>query len=144
MDWNNLVNVFFDCELVGNKIFVKDRIHDVLDFIVRNYTFNSLREIIAVHCENGNIELIYHLYSILDEEELFISTFVKNEAESVVDIFQSAQADENEIYDLFGVNFKGNVNLKRLYMPSSWKGFPLRKDYVQDDERLCWNDDNNA
>ena len=60
-------------------------------------------------------------------------------------IFLSLQfADENEIYDLFGINFKGNENLKRLYMPEDWQGFPLRKDYVQDDTRLCWNDDNNA
>ena len=62
------------------------------------------------------------------------------EIESVSNIFDSAIADEKEIYDLFGINFIGNTELKRLYMPESWKGHPLKKDYVEDDERLRWND----
>ena len=69
-----------------------------------------------------------------------ISTFVKEEAESVSSIFDSAVADEKEIYDLFGINFVGNKELKRLYMPEDWEGYPLRKDYVENDERLSWND----
>ena len=41
---------------------------------------------------------------------------------------------------LFGKKFNGNSELKRLYMPEAWKGNPLKKDYVEDDERLSWND----
>jgi type IV secretory pathway VirB4 component len=52
----------------------------------------------------------------------------------------SAVADEKEIYDLFGVKFLGNEELKRLYMPENWQGHPLKKDYVDNDERLNWND----
>ena len=65
---------------------------------------------------------------------------VVEETESVSKIFDSAVADEKEIYDLFGVKFVGNEELKRLYMPESWEGHPLRKDYVENDERLIWND----
>ena len=43
-----------------------------------------------------------------------ISIFVKDEAESIVDIFDSACADEKEIYDMFGIKFIGNDELKRL------------------------------
>ena len=68
----------------------------------------------------------------------------KEEAESVIDIFKSAIADENEIYDMFGIKFSGNERLKRLYMPEGWEGHPLRKDYTEKDSRLAWNDDNNA
>ena len=46
----------------------------------------------------------------------------------------------NEIFDLFGINFTGHSNLKRLYMPEGWKGNPLKKEYSEDDERLRWND----
>ena len=60
--------------------------------------------------------------------------------ETIIDIFDSAIADENEIYDLFGIIFEGNKNLKRLYLPQSWNGHPLKKDYVQNDERLGWNE----
>ena len=38
------------------------------------------------------------------------------------------------------MNFIGHDDLKRLYMPESWKGNPLKKDYVEDDEKLRWND----
>ena len=118
--------------------------YEVIKFVVETYTYDILKEIIAVDAGDGKTELIYHLYSTGDEEDLFISIVVKDEVETVTDIFKSAIADENEIFDLFGVKFKGNENMKRLYMPDDWKGFPLRKDYVQDDTRLAWNDDNKA
>ena len=86
------------------------------------------------------IELIYHLYNIEDEEDLYVSLNVINEAESVSSLFDSAVADEKEIYDLFGVKFIGNEELKRLYMPEGWEGHPLKKDYEEKDERLNWND----
>ena len=144
MNWNEFMRVFEDCELEGNKIIIKSKLHDVIKFVVENYPYNVLKEIIAVDANNNNTELIYHLYSTEDEENLFISIIVNNETESITDIFKSAIADENEIFDLFGVKFLGNENLKRLYMPDDWKGFPLRKDYVQDDTRLAWNDNNEA
>ncbi len=52
---------------------------------------------------------------------------MKDEAESIVDIFDSACADEKEIYDMFGIKFIGNDELKRLYMPEDWEGHPLKK-----------------
>ncbi len=144
MDWNKFCEVFADCELLGNKILIKSRLHDVIEFVTDNYPYDMLKEIIAIHNQHGLVELVYHLYSTIDEENLLISILVKDRAESIVDIFESAQADENEIYDLFGIKFIGNDKLKRLYMPENWEGHPLRKDYVQDDTRLCWNDDNDS
>ena len=142
MDLINLIQKFAECELEENKIIVKSRLKEIISFIYENYDFDILKEIIAVDKQELGVELIYHLYSTTNEEDALISITVKDEAESVVDIFASAQADENEIFDLFGIKFLGNENLKRLYMPEDWKGFPLRKDYVQDDTRLAWDDDN--
>ena len=144
MDWNEFQRVFEDCKLDGNKIVIKSNLHDVIKFISGSYIYNVLKEIIAVDMQDIGTELIYHLYSAEDEEDLFISITVKDEAESIVDIFASARADENEIYDLFGIKFIGNDDLKRLYMPEDWNGHPLKKDYVQDDTRLAWNDNHEA
>ena len=140
MNWQEFNNIFKDSELVGEKIIIKTQVAYALDFIKNNYGFEILKEIIAVDNQEEGIELIYKLYSFEDDEDVLISTFVVNEVESVSKIFDSAIADEKEIYDLFGVNFVGNAELKRLYMPEDWKGNPLRKDYVEDDERLSWND----
>lgn len=141
MNWQEFERIFADCELSENKIIIKSRLREVIGFVINNYPYNMLKEIIASDKGEEGTELIYHLFSADDCEDLFISITVKDSIESITDIFKSAIADENEIYDLFGVTFTGNENLKRLYMPEDWKGFPLRKDYVQDDTRLAWNDE---
>lgn len=140
MNWLEFNNIFNDSELIGNKIVIKSQITKALDFVKNNYHFDILKEIIAVDNKDLGIELIYRLFSTENEEDVLISITVSKEVESVSSIFDSAIADEKEIYDLFGINFIGNPELKRLYMPESWKGHPLKKDYVENDERLNWND----
>ena len=132
--------IFDDVEICGKKVLIKKDLAKTIAYVKDNYGFSMLKEITAVDCMEQGIELIYHLYSVENEEDLVLSITVNNEAESISHIFDSAIADENEIYDLIGVNFTGNKELKRLYMPESWKGHPLRKDYKEDDERLRWND----
>ncbi|MCG6909809.1 MAG: NADH-quinone oxidoreductase subunit B/C/D [Deltaproteobacteria bacterium] len=51
------------------------------------------------------------------------------ETSSISDIWPSANWYEREIYDMFGINFTGHPNLKRLIMPHDWEGHPLRKSY---------------
>lgn len=140
MIFDDINNLFANCEFRGEKIVIKTSLHEVIKFVKEKYHYNFLKEIIAVDCIDS-VELIYHLYSIEDGEDLLISIFVKENAETITDLFKSAQADENEIFDLFGINFIGNENLKRLYMPESWQGHPLKKDYIQNDERLNWNEE---
>ena len=140
MNWLEFKNIFEDAELVGDKIVVKSNLAKTIDFIKINYHYNLLKEIVAVDNKEVGIELIYRLYSIENEEDVLVSITVQDTAESVSQIFDSAIADEKEIYDLFGINFIGNKELKRLYMPESWEGHPLRKDYVENDERLSWNE----
>ena len=43
---------------------------------------------------------------------------------------------------MFGIKFINHEDLKRLYMPENWEGFPLRKDYIESDTRLAWNEEN--
>ena len=140
MNINELKNILGECELNGEKIVVKSDLLKTVEFIKNNYGFNVLKEIVATDNKEKGIELIYRLFSVENEEEVLVSISVKDEAESVTSIFDSATADEKEIYDLFGVKFIGNKELKRLYMPESWEGHPLKKDYEQKDERLNWND----
>ena len=140
MNWAEFNNIFHETEIVGEKLVIKSELVKTLDFIKNNYNFAVLKNITAVDLKEEGIELIYHLFNIEDEENLLISIIVKGDAESVSRIFDSAVADEKEIYDLFGVKFIGNEELKRLYMPETWEGYPLKKDYVENDERLNWND----
>jgi NADH:ubiquinone oxidoreductase subunit C len=141
MDLNIIKDIFNDCELIGEKIVIKSDLIRILDLIKKTYGFILLKDITAVDNRSNGVELIYRLYSPEDDENVVISiTAIDNKMESVSEIFDSAVADEKEIYDLFGINFVGNPELERLYMPESWVGYPLKKDYEEKDERLNWND----
>ena len=142
MDVNKLKEMFEECELSGDKIIIKSNIAKTLEFIKENYNFDMLKEITAVDLQEAGVEIIYRFFSTEDEEEILISITVKDDAESVSKVFDSAVADEKEIYDLFGIKFIGNKELERLYMPENWQGHPLRKDYEEKDERLNWNERN--
>ena len=77
-------------------------------------------------------ELNYHLLSISRRDRLRLRTSLPGPAptiDSVTPVWPTANWHEREIFDLFGVRFQGHPELKRLLMPDTWEGHPLRKDY---------------
>ncbi|MCP9837628.1 NAD(P)H-quinone oxidoreductase subunit J [Cyanobium sp. N.Huapi 1H5] len=52
---------------------------------------------------------------------------------SLYGLFRGADWQERETFDMFGISYEGHPHPKRLLMPEDWKGYPLRKDYVQPD-----------
>ena len=125
-----------------SKVVVNSELVQVFDYLKNTpeFDFDILTSIIAIDLTD-KIELIYQLMSSETSETLSVSYYTDNyTAPTVTDIYKSANFDECEIFDLFGVEFIGNKNLKRLLMPENWVGHPLLKSYVQNDERLVWND----
>lgn len=82
------------------------------------------------------LQVVYHLESTKFGHQIVVKTATENretpELDSVVDLYRAAELNENEIFDLFGIVFKGHPNLRRMFMPDDWKGYPLRKDYVDE------------
>ena len=125
-----------------SKVVVNSELVQVFDYLKNTpeFDFDILTSIIAIDLTD-KIELIYQLMSSETSETLSVSYYTDNyTAPTVTDIYKSANFDECEIFDLFGVEFIGNKNLKRLLMPENWVGHPLLRSYVQNDERLVWND----
>jgi len=139
MNIEELQKFISECNLDKDKIRIETNLYEAISFLKNNFFFDMLKSITGIDL-GEEIELIYNLYSTENEEDVMISIKVQNETESITDLFESAKADENEIYDMFGIKFTGNEDLKRLYLPENWNGYPLRKDYIQDDTRLAWND----
>lgn len=132
---------FPEIEIQEDKVVVKDNFFEVIKFAktAPELSFDMLFSIIAVDYIN-HIELIYILYSTYFNCYLKISNKVIESTVSVTSLFNSAFFDECEIYDLFGIDFIGNSNIYRLFMPNDWKGHPLRKNYKIDDRGLCINE----
>lgn len=83
----------------------------------------------------GELELLYQLYSTVNQHYLLISTRVPVSnpvIPSVAAVWQIAEWQEREVYDLFGVLYQNHPDLRRLFLEDDWSGFPLRKDYVDD------------
>jgi len=113
------------------------RILEVCDFLKRDHEipFNYLSDLTCVHFPqraDAPFDLIYNLYSIPANERvrLKVATDDKTAVESVTSIWPAANWMEREVYDLFGISFKGHPDLRRLLLPSDWEGHPLRKDYA--------------
>ncbi|MCL4438469.1 MAG: NADH-quinone oxidoreductase subunit C [Candidatus Thermoplasmatota archaeon] len=78
----------------------------------------------------SKLEVVYHLHNLTKNEYVVVKTETLDErVPSATGLFKSADWDEREQYDLMGIVFEGHPNLKRLFLPDSWVGHPLRKNY---------------
>lgn len=105
------------------------------------YGFNYLQ------CQGGydvgpgdDLVSFYHLIKVSDNadrpEEVRLKVFLSREdprVPSVYWIWKTADWQEREAFDMFGIVYEGHPNLKRIMMPEDWVGYPLRKDYVSPD-----------
>jgi NAD(P)H-quinone oxidoreductase subunit J len=70
-------------------------------------------------------------------EEVRLKVFLARDGDltipSLYGLFRGADWQERETFDMYGIRFEGHPHPKRLLMPEDWKGWPLRKDYVQPD-----------
>jgi NADH-quinone oxidoreductase subunit C len=115
-----LVNAGFLLEVLAYLKNTEDLDFDYLNFVtaVDYYSY---------------FELVYHLTSLKHNHSIFVKTRCYDRANpsvpSVVSLWQGADFQEREIYDLFGIKFEGHPNLKRIFLWEGFPGYPLRKDF---------------
>jgi NADH-quinone oxidoreductase subunit C len=88
----------------------------------------------------GYLETVYHLYSIdrkLGPLPLRMRTADRDSAThlpSLTSVWRSAEFQEREIYDLYGIVFDGHPDLRRILMWDNFADYPMRRDYVEPDD----------
>ena len=88
----------------------------------------------------GCLEVVYHLYSMaLKHGPVVLRMRTENRTDrtqlpSLTPVWRGAEFQEREVYDLFGVQFDGHPDLRRILMWDGFEGFPMRRDYVAPDD----------
>jgi NADH-quinone oxidoreductase subunit C len=80
------------------------------------------------------IEVVYHLLSYRHRHAFVLKVEAARAAPvipTVEVVWKAANWHEREVYDLFGVDFPGHPDLRRILLPDDWVGHPLRKDYQE-------------
>lgn len=137
----------FEHEFLGRDASGIEMIKVAPDFLIPfatalyAYGFNYLQCQGAYDVGPGQ-ELVsfYHLAKVSDEadrpDEVRLKVFLPREnprVPSVYWIWKTADWQERESFDMYGIVYEGHPNLKRILMPEDWVGWPLRKDYVSPD-----------
>jgi NADH-quinone oxidoreductase subunit C len=90
-------------------------------------------------CFPGYLEAVYHLYSMTHKHgPVIIRTRTMNRSDahlpSLTPVWRSAEFQEREIFDLYGVRFDGHADMRRILMWDEFEDFPMRKDYREPDD----------
>ncbi len=82
----------------------------------------------------------YHLTKVKDNadkpDEVRVKVSLPRDNPKVASVYwiwKGADWQERESYDMYGIEYEGHPNLKRILMPEDWVGWPLRKDYISPD-----------
>jgi NADH-quinone oxidoreductase subunit C len=81
--------------------------------------------------QDPRFHLVYHFSSYRHNSRVEIRVPIAEDVEvvSITPEYWSANWQERELFDLFGIRFTGHPDLRRILMPHDWEGHPLRKDY---------------
>jgi NADH-quinone oxidoreductase subunit C len=135
---SNVTGVDYLDKGITEKIQVKRQVTKVVDGLEQ--TVEETAEEIRKRVEPGYLEVVYHLFSVAKKHGPVIlrmrteNRTDKVELPSVTPIWRSAEFQEREVFDLFGVVFKGHPDLRRILMWDEFKDHPMRRDYVDPDD----------
>ncbi len=135
---SNVTGVDWPDKEIAEKVKVQKQVVKTVDGVEQ--TVEETVEETRKRFEPGYLEVIYHLFSMAKKHgPVIVRIRTANRTDrvgvpSVTPIWRSAEFQEREIFDLYGVVFEGHPDLRRILMWDEFKDYPMRKDYVEPDD----------
>lgn len=114
-------------------VVAPDYVREALELLrSRGYSFLASLHGVDYYPEEPRLGVHYELLDMTAVDRVRVKTRVTVDAPSVpsvVDMFPTADHQEREVFDMFGVVFDGHPELRRILMPEDYEGFPQRRDF---------------
>jgi len=114
-------------------VIARERLVEIAAYSRDDEKFDWLSDLTAVDWpkREQRFDVVLNLYSFEKNERLRLKVHASADERvpSVQGVWATANWEEREVYDMFGVVFEGHPELKRILLPEEWQGHPLRKDY---------------
>ena len=125
-------------EIINNELIITAKLKNIYSLLEdlkkkENLNFEMLLDITAVDYPKRakRFEIVYILLSLKNHLRIRVKIFV-NDSEivpSISKLYKCARWYEREVWDMYGISFKGNDDLRRLLTDYGFEGHPLRKDF---------------
>ncbi len=127
-------------------VIAPEMIRDVCRFLKHEQQFARLSGITAVdwYPMEPRFEVVYELHSLEKNERVRLKCRLESDraqVDSVTSVWRAADWYEREVFDLFGIHFRGHPRLRRILLPVDWEGHPLRKDYPVHGYKYSYKDE---
>ena len=125
-------------EIINNELIITtkiSKIYNLLDKLKKmdDLNFEMLLDITAVDYpqRSKRFELVYNLLSLKNHLRLRVKIFLNDNeiVPSISKLYKSASWYEREVWDMYGISFSGNNDLRRILTDYGFEGYPLRKDF---------------
>jgi NADH-quinone oxidoreductase subunit C len=131
-----------NADSVLGTVFFRDRaviianppdVHEVLERLkAQGYSFLASLHGVDYYPEEPRLGVLYELLDMKEVDRITVKARVHTDSPriaSAVDLWPGADHPEREVYDMFGVEFDGHPDLRRILMPEDYEGFPQRRDF---------------
>jgi NADH-quinone oxidoreductase subunit C len=117
----------------GTLVVGPEHVRSVLEWLrERGFAFLASLHGVDYYPQEPRLGVIYELLDMEGTDRITVKARVATDApaiESVSDRWPTADHQEREVYDMFGVVFDGHPNLRRILMPEDYEGHPQRRDF---------------